>query len=48
LLTYAATSSDVHTVIVNGQIVLDNRILTTIDEEQVMYEVNKRGMRLIS
>ncbi|GMA99606.1 amidohydrolase [Pelosinus sp. IPA-1] len=47
LLAYSAGAGDVHTVIVDGQILLDNRSLTTIDEEQVMYEANKRGIRLI-
>lgn len=47
LLTYAAQASDVHTVIVNGEILLSNRTLTTIDEEKVMYEVNQRAKRLI-
>ncbi len=47
LLTYAANCSDVHTVLVNGQIVLDNRHLVTIDEEKLMYEAHKRGMRLV-
>ena len=47
LLAYSANSGDVHTVIVDGKILLDNKRLTTIDEEQVMYEANKRGLRLI-
>lgn len=47
LLAYSAGAGDVHTVIVDGRILLDNRSLTTIDEEQVMYEANKRGIRLI-
>ncbi|MBP2626483.1 MAG: 5-methylthioadenosine/S-adenosylhomocysteine deaminase [Firmicutes bacterium] len=47
LLAYSANSGDVHTVIVNGKIILDNKRLTTIDEEQIMYEANKRGLRLI-
>jgi len=47
LLAYSANSGDVHTVMVNGKIVLDNKRLTTIDEEQIMYEANKRGLRLI-
>ncbi|MBC8014951.1 MAG: amidohydrolase [Sporomusaceae bacterium] len=47
LLTYSANGGDVHTVMVNGKIILDNKRLTTIDEEQVMYEANKRGLRLI-
>ena len=48
LLAYSANSGDVHTVMVNGKIILDNKRLTTIDEEQVMYEANKRGLRLIN
>jgi len=47
LLAYSANSGDVHTVMVNGKIILDNKRLTTIDEEQIMYEANKRGLRLI-
>ncbi len=48
LLTYAASSRDVHTVIVDGKILLDNRRLTTIDEERLLSEVDRRGMRLVS
>lgn len=47
LLTYSANSSDVHTVLVNGQILLDNRRLTTIDEEKLICEAHKRGLRLV-
>lgn len=47
LLTYAASSGDVHTVMVGGRILLDNGRLTTIDEEKVMYEVHQRGIRLV-
>lgn len=47
LLAYSANSGDVHSVMVNGEMILDNKRLTTIDEEQVMYEANKRGLSLI-
>ncbi|WP_378952237.1 amidohydrolase [Pelosinus sp. sgz500959] len=47
LLAYSASGSDVHTVLINGKVILDNKRLTTIDEEQVMYEANKRGLRLV-
>lgn len=47
LLTYAANSGDVHTVIIDGKIVLADGCLTTIDEEKVMYETQTRGMRLV-
>ncbi|HML34370.1 amidohydrolase [Sporomusa sphaeroides] len=48
LLTYAASSRDVHTVIVDGNILLDNRRLTTIDEERLLAETDRRGMRLVN
>jgi 5-methylthioadenosine/S-adenosylhomocysteine deaminase len=47
LLAYSAGAGDVHTVMIDGQLVLDNKRLTTIDEEQLMYEANKRGMSLV-
>jgi 5-methylthioadenosine/S-adenosylhomocysteine deaminase len=47
LLTYSAAASDVHTVLVDGKIVLKNRLLTTIDEEQLKFQVQKSGMRLV-
>lgn len=47
LLTYSAAAADVHTVIVDGKILLDNRRLTTIDEERMLTEVQQRGMRLV-
>lgn len=47
LLAYSAGAGDVHTVMVDGKILLSDRSLTTIDEEQLMYEAHKRGLRLI-
>lgn len=47
LLTYAASSSDVHTVIIDGKIVLADGRLTTMDEEKIMREAQTRGMRLV-
>lgn len=46
LLAYSANSSSVDTVIVNGKILLEKGKLTTIDEEKVIYETNKRAMAL--
>jgi 5-methylthioadenosine/S-adenosylhomocysteine deaminase len=46
LLAYSADSSSVDTVIVDGNILLDGGLLTTIDEEQVIFEANKRAMKL--
>lgn len=47
LLAYSAAGSDVHTVIVNGRIVLENKQLKTIDEERLIHEANTRGLRLV-
>lgn len=47
LLAYAASGADVHTVLVDGNILLDNHQLTTIDEERLMREAQQRGMRLV-
>ncbi|BBB93069.1 MAG TPA: amidohydrolase [Methylomusa anaerophila] len=48
LLVYAAQGNDVHTVIVNGKILLNNRQLTMIDEERLFRELQIRGMKLVS
>lgn len=47
LLTYSAQASDVHTVLVNGRVLLENRRLTTIDEERVIYETERCSARLV-
>ena len=47
LLVYSAQSSDVHSVWINGKRVLDNHVLTTIDEEKVKQEVSRRGLALV-
>ncbi len=46
MLVYAAQSADVHTVLVNGKILLDAGKLTTIDEEKVKYEAEARAKKL--
>lgn len=48
LLTYAASGRDVHTVIVDGKVLLDNQQLTTIDQERLTAEADRRGMRLVT
>lgn len=45
-IAYAANSSDVRTVIIDGKVVMLDRVVLTIDEEQVMYEVKERAARL--
>lgn len=46
LLVYAASAADVDTVLVDGKILLRNGILTTIDEEKLINEVQTRAIRL--
>lgn len=40
-LSYSASGYEVETVIVNGKILMENKILTTIDEEKIYYETEK-------
>ncbi len=47
LLVYAANSSHVDTVMVAGKILMENRRLTTIDEERVKFETNRSIKRLL-
>jgi 5-methylthioadenosine/S-adenosylhomocysteine deaminase len=46
-IVYAAQSSDVSTVIINGNIVMENRQVLTIDEEEVYRQVQARAERLV-
>ena len=46
-LAYSIQASDVNTTIVNGEILMENRVLTTIDEEMLKYEINKVKNRLM-
>ena len=32
--------SDVDTVIVNGEILMENKVITRLDEEKIIYEVD--------
>ncbi|GAB6157680.1 amidohydrolase [Desulfotomaculum varum] len=45
-IAYAAGASDVRTVIIDGKVVMLDRVVLTIDEERVMYEVSERAARL--
>ena len=42
-LVYSANGSEVETVIINGEMVLENRHFTRIDEEKVLFEAGKRA-----
>lgn len=46
-LVYAAQSSDVQTVIIDGKIIMKNRQVMTLDEEKIIYEAEARGQDLI-
>jgi 5-methylthioadenosine/S-adenosylhomocysteine deaminase len=46
-LIYAAKSTDVETVIINGKIVMENGQLTTVDVEKVMDMAEKAKERLL-
>jgi 5-methylthioadenosine/S-adenosylhomocysteine deaminase len=45
-LVYSARATDVDTVLVNGEILMKDRKLLTIDEEKVKYEALKSAERL--
>lgn len=47
-IVYAAQGSDVDTVLVDGEILLENGRLTTIDEEKVKHEARRIAARLYS
>ncbi len=46
-LVYSASGSDVDTVMIDGRVVMRRRVLTTIDEKQVLSEVCSRARRLL-
>ena len=45
-LVYSATGAEAETVIIDGTIVMENKILLTIDEEKVYYQCEKIADRL--
>ncbi|NCC26086.1 MAG: S-adenosylhomocysteine deaminase, partial [Deltaproteobacteria bacterium] len=45
-LAYAVSGADVDTVLVNGQVVMRNRRLTTIDENEAMERVRTISVRV--
>ncbi|NMM53332.1 amidohydrolase [Paenibacillus aquistagni] len=46
LLAYAVNGGDVDTTIVNGKVLMQNRQLLTIDEEEVLHQASVRSKRL--
>lgn len=47
-IVYSASKTDVETTIINGHIVMENRIMKTIDEKIVLKEANRSIRRLLS
>jgi cytosine/adenosine deaminase-related metal-dependent hydrolase len=47
-IVYSATRGDVETTIINGKVVMENRIMKTIDKSIVLKESNKSIKRLLS
>lgn len=47
MMVYSAQASDVDTVIIDGDIIMQNRIFTNIDEEKIKYEVEALSGRLL-
>lgn len=45
-LVYAMSGADVDTVLINGKIVMENRILLTINEEEVMQKVREIAVKV--
>ncbi|OPA75157.1 N-ethylammeline chlorohydrolase [Paenibacillus selenitireducens] len=48
LLAYSVNGADVHTTIVNGKILMRNRVLVTIDEEELIEQVKTRAKRIVA
>ena len=46
-LVYAGKASDVDTVIIDGNIVMENRQLVTIDEKKVLHQCREIARRLV-
>ena len=45
-LVYSSTGAEVDTVLVDGEVLMENRKMTTIDEEKVYDEIRKMAKRL--
>lgn len=46
-IVYSATRADVETTIINGNIVMENRLMKTMDKPLILYESNKAVKRLL-
>ena len=48
LLVYGVCGSDVDTVMINGKIVMQNRVMIAIDEQEIMYKCEKSAKKFYS
>jgi cytosine/adenosine deaminase-related metal-dependent hydrolase len=46
-LIYAGEGSDVDTVIIDGRIIMENRIVKTLDENTILQQASEGGQRLL-
>lgn len=46
-LVYSGQAADVQTVIINGQIVMENRVIKTFDEQEVLHQAKRVARRLV-
>jgi 5-methylthioadenosine/S-adenosylhomocysteine deaminase len=46
-IMYSAKSPDISHVIVDGQVLMKDGILTTLDEERILYEAETRAFRMV-
>ncbi|MDD6436001.1 MAG: amidohydrolase [Clostridiales bacterium] len=47
-LVYCSSPNNVDTVIINGKVIMENKVITTIDEERVMAKVQENANELAS
>jgi len=46
-LVYAAEGSDVETTIIDGKIIMENRVVKTLDEEKIIHDANEHATKLL-
>jgi len=46
-IVYAAEGSDVETTIIDGKIIMENRVVKSLDEEQIVRNANERAAKLL-
>jgi len=46
-LIYSGNAHDVETLLIDGEVVMEKRVLRTVDEERVLKEASKRGIALV-